>query len=337
MPRGRLLLALLCLAAGLGCIDDPVSTGDYNLLEAELELVWNAFDQTYVNFPNTDVDWDQAYSQAKSDLDTVASVVGLAEVLWDMTAKLEDPSVYMEYGPELDGHPYEIEVEPNMDSSLAYEYYDELGVEWVEGQSWGHCLVADSIPLFVFPEWSGFSWGNFDDVLEPLMGCDGMILDIRVNTEPEGNLAMTGLIAKRFTDILRPGYFRMWRNGPGREDFAEPSPYYLHPREGYTGPVLLLVGQQSAGYSERFASMMDVLPHVTLAGDTTRGFTDCSTVYYTGSGEVSVPDTAILRSDTTRIQNVGIPPDIYVHADSEDFATGVDPVLEYALDWAESR
>ncbi|MFO7950318.1 MAG: S41 family peptidase [Candidatus Fermentibacteraceae bacterium] len=337
----RIIAGLAAISAVLvcGCLDDPVEYGDYNVLIAELSLAWNTFDQHYVGFVEADVDWDQSWETACGRMDTVVSYRGLGRVIWQMEEPLQDPGVHLsQYNTGWSGTPYMVDPTFNIDTTLHDQYLDSLGYQQVES-SWGYCLVADStVPMFVITGWTGFSFAVFDEVFNPMLEyAEGMIVDARraPGSSYSMYISMPQLVANRFADELRDGYYRQYRNGPARDDLCEPIPYRLHPRGGFTGPTLVLMGQQNSSLTERFLSMMGSLPHVTLAGDTTYGRADASTQFDLGGGRIGVPDTSILAWNGQRIQRYGIPPEVSVPADSEDFAAGVDPVLEHALEWAE--
>jgi len=337
--RTAAALAAMAAALACGCIDDPVEYGDYNIFIAELSLAWNTFDQHYVGFAEADVDWDQSWETAYARMDTVVSYRGLGRVIWKMEEPLQDPGVRVsKYNTGWSSTPYMVYPSFNIDTTLHDQYLDSLGYQQMQ-TAWGYCIVADStVPMFVITGWNGFSFADFDEVFNPALEyAEGMIIDARRAPGSSYSMytSMPQLVANRFADELRDAYYRQYRNGPARDDLCDPIPYRLHPRGGFTGPTLVLMGQQNSSLTERFLSMMGCLPHVTLAGDTTYGLADASTQFDLGGGRIGVPDTAILAWNGQRIQRHGIAPDMSVPADSEDFAAGVDPVLEYALDWAE--
>jgi len=111
-------------------------------------------------------------------------------------------------------------------------------------------------------------------------------------------------------------------------------PHELHPRVWHFGnPVVVLAGNENGGASEVFVCDMAELPQVTIMGDTTLGAMDWPAGYWElpDNWFVTVPARTVLRPDTTFIEGAGIAPDIYVEATEEDFAAGVDPVLETAF------
>jgi hypothetical protein len=342
-PEGRAgaaaLLAALAVGLSAGCIDDPVEYGTYNVLIAELSLAWNTVDRHYVGFGQAGADWDQSWETAKAKMDTVVSTRGLGRVLEQMLGELDDPGVSAGgYRSGASGRGGRLSTAPNVDSTVLAAYLDSLGFQQIQA-GWGYCMVADStVPLFVITGWSGFSWGIFDQHFDSLKTAPGMVIDIRMAPSSEYSFlaSMPKLIANRFADEVRAGYFRQYRTGSDREELCEPLPCIIHPRGGFTGPTLILAGPQNARLSERFVSMMGSLPHVTLAGDTTAGNADPASIYLLETGHIAFPDTAILAWDSLRIHRNGLAADVVVPAGPEDFAQGVDPVLEYALDWAES-
>jgi len=161
-----------------------------------------------------------------------------------------------------------------------------------------------------------------------------VVIDLRMNGG--GSLETSKSIAARFSDQWLLAYFLVYRAGPASYELGEPVPEYLYPAQVHGGPVIALIGESCASAAEFFALCCQEVPTISLAGDTTLGEVNGPAFYNLGFGCMyTVPVMTALAADTTTwIQGVGVPPDIYVEATEADFAAGVDPVMEYALEWA---
>ncbi len=83
---------------------------------------------------------------------------------------------------------------------------------------------------------------------------------------------------------------------------------------------------------------MNCLDNVTVIGDTTFGGGAFNyTLELEGGWELRAPGWSLRTMDKEPVEWFGIPPDIYVEATEEDFAQGIDPVLEYAIDLVNSH
>nr|WP_238934786.1 S41 family peptidase [Maricaulis parjimensis] len=134
-----------------------------------------------------------------------------------------------------------------------------------------------------------FTMGGFDDTLEPgtpdwaagelaalhtmldealteFAGLDGVILDLSNNRG--GYDAVTRAIASHFTTEAFDGY-SVRTDWDGNPDIT----YRIEPAEGvrYSGPVTVLTSDVTVSAGEITTLMLRQLPHVTQAGQTTRG------------------------------------------------------------------
>lgn len=327
------------LALGLSCLDDPVELGDHDDFEAQLELVWQQYDELFPGFIYLDsVDWDEVYDEYSAAVDTVTCQASFMNLMGEMLSVLEDCSVYLSFGGSL-LFPFVQEVEPNYDWDVLWSnYLEPAGFEWLQEDWWG-CCVIDSIPYILITEWTELLYGGYlDDVIQANPNAPAMIIDVRLSSG--GSADRIGQVAMRFNDVVRVGYFTVERDGPAHADLADPVPRFIYVlQDGFDGPVAVLCGENCGGAAELFVCMASELPHSTLMGDTTMGQSTSSLFYPLPGGHgYSVPVETALRADTvTWVQGAGVAPDAFVEATSEDFAAGVDPVFEYALDWARSR
>jgi carboxyl-terminal processing protease len=319
-----------------GCIDSPATSSDPDLYVNEFELIWGLFDSEYIGFAVKGIDWDAVYTQYLPQAEQVSSREGMTALTTDMLGSLVDCYVWL-LDPQYEKiGTYTPDIHMNFDMDVLMDYLEPWGFEWKQEDMWGFCFAgSDSIPYFVFCTWDDdFNISLFDNVLEPLLDRPGLIIDIRMN--PGGSELPVNKVVRRYVDQLRTGHLTQQRLNSETHDLTDPVPVQLHPRSWYFGNhVLLLTGEYNTGASEQFICDMAVLPQVTLVGDTTLGASDWPEVYWPLPEEWSVtcPARTVLRPDTTYIEGVGIPPEIYVEATEDDFQSGIDPILEYAVNW----
>ncbi|MCK5035119.1 MAG: hypothetical protein KAS73_04430, partial [Candidatus Sabulitectum sp.] len=104
----------------------------------------------------------------------------------------------------------------------------------------------------------------------------------------------------------------------------------------YTGTVFLLVGENCNDKSENMTANFMNFPNVVLVGDTTRGSVSyVSLKSITENWKCAVVKETILTNGKHWIEGAGIPPDVFVEVTEADFAAGVDPVLDLAIEMLE--
>ncbi|MDM7971443.1 MAG: S41 family peptidase [candidate division Zixibacteria bacterium] len=330
----RTIAFLTLLVLQTGCIDSPATTGAPGQYASEFQLIWDLFDTEYVGFEVKGVDWDAVYGQYSPLADTVMTREGMTDLTLSMLSSLEDYHVRLVDPSFAQILTYDPVIVPNHDPGVLMDYLEPCGFQWMQEGIWGYCLAGpDSIPCFVIASWdSDFNISLFDDLLQPALDRPGLIIDIRMN--PGGSEAPVDNVVRRFVDQLRIGYLWQERSGGGTHELTPPMPHELHPRVWRFGnPVVVLAGNENGGASEVFVCDMAELPQVTIMGDTTLGAIDWPAGYWElpDNWYVTCPSRTVLRPDTTFIEGAGIPPDFFVETTEEDFAAGVDPVLEAAF------
>lgn len=321
---------LALLLVPLSCLFDPVDLGSTDDLTNEFDLVWNTVDDHYVCFRSTDIDWGDIYLEYRAMADAAVSQDELLDILFEMLSELQDPGI------TLDGQPScTVDVEPNYDVEVLWTYLDPQGFTWVgPSASWGWCMFGNTLYIMI-EEWNVLNV-DLDEVIEGHPGTVAIIFDVRMNSGDTWGAAL-GEVCRTFNPETRIGYFTVRREGPSHVDFSE-----LHPRmvsqstDCFTGPVAVLIGENNMRVSEQFACMVSEIPTVTTIGDTTMRRPDHVGIFnLPADSHFTLPDSTMIRADsTTWVHETGVPPDIFVDATPGDFAAGVDPVLEYALEWA---
>ena len=336
--RGFSILLVITVSTLLAsCIFEPAEIDDYSYYQSEFLFLWQAYDLESTCFIFHPTDWDSVYEYYYALVDTVTQPTGLYDILVEMLEPFEDASIVV-WAFALDTmYTYEPQPEPNYNTDVLWDgYLEPAGFEWFQEDIWGGCML-DSIPYVLIAEWAYSLYPAYlDSVIEANAYAPAFIIDQRMN--PGGSDQRIRLVANRFNDQNRLAYHEVWRAGPEHDDLqSEPFSFYAH-GVTFTGPVVVLIGEENAGVSERFTTMMGELPWVTLMGDTTQGQVSEYTVYqFPGMWLFTYPLRTFLRADSsTWIQGSGIPPDIYVDYTDPEIPLNYDPVIEAALEYAQS-
>ena len=113
--------------------------------------------------------------------------------------------------------------------------------------------------------------GNIDEVINRLMLCRGLIIDIRGNGG--GTLTNAERLAARFTnEPVLVGYIQH-KTGPGHNDFSSMEEQWIEPsaRLRWQKPVCVLTNRSVYSAANEFVKYMSRFPQVTIVGDRTGG------------------------------------------------------------------
>ena len=130
-----------------------------------------------------------------------------------------------------------------------------------------------------------------------------------------------------------PEFHVPMREGPQVSGW-EIDQYALMPAsEPFGGPIAWLVGNKTVSAAENFSQMMVDQPNVTVVGQqsaSTNG--NITLMWLPGQFYAYFTGMKIRNPDGSDFHGVGIVPDVVVQPTPEDFAAGIDPELEAALD-----
>jgi hypothetical protein len=323
---------LLIGFAGCKKNDGIVNTvsGEYT---EDFETLWNHFDKEYCYFPFKNIDWQNLYNQYRPAVDTVSSMESFVSICVSMLSPLRDGHIYF-LSPEGKYIPTHINIYPkNYDAGVyqaLYQNYNGIMINNSTGFA-----VIDSILCIGINSWANgqFNTADFDNILETNKAMLGIIIDVRANGGGNQGLALD--VAGRFTSQQIAGSYYQTRNGPAHTDLTSLSTIWVRPRSWiWTKPVAVLTGRKCFSSNEGFISAMENIPGIITVGDTTGGGSGNPKFYSFSNGwQYTVPQWIEYTAKHKIIEWNGIAPDIYVKADSSDFASGADPVFNYALDW----
>jgi C-terminal processing protease CtpA/Prc len=172
-----------------------------------------------------------------------------------------------------------------------------------------------------------------DDILSQWKNMKGIIIDVRQNNGGEGFDAEA--VASRFADQSRVySYYRM-KNGPGKDNFSSWKSISIEPKGPYQflKPVVVLTSRATCSAAEFFVIAMQVLPHVTIIGDTTGGGFGNPVLRELPNGWTYQLSTMIgADAQGHIIEGVGVFPDVPVITTAADSVNGIDRMLEKGID-----
>ncbi|MBD3277934.1 MAG: hypothetical protein GF388_06525 [Candidatus Aegiribacteria sp.] len=234
--------------------------------------MWNTFDEYYIGFIFSNVDWDAVYDEYLPLVENVESQQELIDIFTEILAMFEDGHLWIYLPSGEKTFPWMPDYTPNYDMPLLWSLIEELSEDgfhsWDSDSTWGHAMI-DSIPYIMIRQMaSDLEMGPLSTFVLNHQDAQAMIIDVRMNG---GGVSPTlESIARYFCSEETLICQTVVRNGPGREDLTQPEPVYIYPLTlRYEGPVILLIGEYSASATEWFAAAVDQLPHFALAGDTT--------------------------------------------------------------------
>lgn len=297
--------------------------------------MWARYDRIYAEFDYKGVNWDSLRTvyrpsavSASSEADLAAAVGSMLGSLRDVHAWLTDPS----------GHvvaTYEPTAFVNWRQDVWLQYLPRLA--WRQVRTNLGFGTIGAVPYVAVGQWnpSQISIGAIDSIVDLFRTAPGFIIDVRMNGGGDNSLAYA--MAERFYDADRTAGYVQYRNGPRHSDLTPLTATTLSPRGPwqFSKPVLVLSGRGCFSSTEDFLSAMQVLPNVTIAGDTSGGGSGNPETDALGGGwTYTIPRWLAYTAGKQIVEWRGIAPAVHVGATAIDLAAGHDAVLDYAIGWA---
>jgi len=316
---------------------DPANTPDSNF-----EIFWKDFDMYYSQFEIRNFNWDSVYTLIKPQTPYITDKQ-LFILLSDVVVTLNDMHVTLNspYGSANWvgwGHG----AYPSSKLINACKYLDCSSFTNTDIFEYGE--VKDyNMGYIIIHTFSGAINGGtdlyddryyfIDNILEEFKNKDAIIIDVRLNT---GGNSMNGeTVASRFADKKRLANRNRSKNGPGKSDFSNWKNYYIEPKgpNQFTKPVVVLTSRLTSSAAEAYITYMQVLPNVTIVGDTTGGGTGSPVFRELPNGWAYRLSTAYAETaDNKLVDSKGIVADTTVQTSVADSIAGVDRILETALE-----
>lgn len=297
------------------------------------EALWKIIDEHYcfLDYKHEayGLDWQQVHEKYRVRINNDMSSKQLFEVLSDMLGELRDGHVNLSAAHDLGRYWSWYEDYPtNFSDTLLRRY---MGTDYQIASGLKYKILDDNIGYVRYESFdNGIGEGNLDEVIEHMLLCRGLIIDIRNNGG--GMLTNAEKLAARFCqEKTLVGYYQH-KTGPGHSDFSSREERYLEPSSNlrWNKPAVLLTNRHVYSAANEFAVYMKTLPNVILVGDHTGG----------GAGmpfNSSLPNGWGVRFSAVPMYDAqgqacefGIEPDYNVQQTDADFAKGLDTIIEFA-------
>ena len=324
------LMGLMALIGLMGCVNEEEFD---NSPQGNLDALWKIIDERYcfLDYKQQEygLDWQQVHQKYRQQVTGNINNEQLFEVLGNMLSELRDGHVnlsaahdFARYWQWFENHP------ANFSDSLERRY---LGTDYRIASGLRYKVLDDNIGYIRYESFSdGIGSGNLTEVLNYLLLCRGLIIDIRNNGG--GDLTNAEKFAARFTNEKTLVGYIQHKTGPGHHDFSEKEPSYIEPAAAlrWQKPVCVLTNRHVFSAANEFTLYMKAMPNVKIVGDRTGG----------GAGmpfSSSLPNGWVVRFSAVPMYDAlhqstefGIEPDYPVELQFEDVLRGEDTIIEYA-------
>ncbi len=304
-----------------------------NRPETNFDVFWKEFDRHYSFFDLKQIDWDSVYALHRPGVTATTTDRELHQILAAITLSLEDTHTGL-YSPLGNVWYTETGDSPLNDGLDLSGYLSDV----INSKALNHAMITDqNIGYIKIPSFSGSlgqsAFGEIDHVLEKFTETDGIIIDVRSNGG--GSDTNSKLIAGRFTTEKRAYRQIKWRNGPDHTDFTDWIIDHFNPGgEPYLKPVVVLTNRKCFSTTEDFVLAMNVLPQVTIIGDTTGGGSGNPIFRELPNGwGFQLSNWISSRLDGFIYESTGLPPDVPVWITEQDSIAGTDTILESGIEY----
>lgn len=324
------LMGLMALIGLMGCVNEEEFD---NSPQGNLDALWKIIDEHYcfLDYKQQEygLDWQQVHQKYRQQVTGNINNEQLFEVLGNMLSELRDGHVNLSAAHDFARYWQWFENYPaNFSDSLERRY---LGTDYRIASGLRYKVLDDNIGYIRYESFSdGIGSGNLTEVLNYLLLCRGLIIDIRNNGG--GDLTNAEKFAARFTNEKTLVGYIQHKTGPGHHDFSEKEPRYIEPAAAlrWQKPVCVLTNRHVFSAANEFTLYMKAMPNVKIVGDRTGG----------GAGmpfSSSLPNGWVVRFSAVPMYDAlhqstefGIVPDYPVELQFEDVLRGEDTIIEYA-------
>lgn len=325
-----LFLCLSMLFTMTGCIDekefDNTPTGNF-------EALWKIIDEHYCffNYKQNEygLDWNAVYGKYKVRINDGMNSEQLFEVLSDMLGELRDGHVNLSASADFARYWSWFEDYPSNYSDTLQRRY--LGTDYKIASGLKYRILDDNIGYVRYESFmDAIGDGNIDEVINYLMACRGLIIDVRDNTG--GTLTYADKLAARFTNSSTLVGYIQHKTGKGHDDFSDMVEQRLEPSSNlrWQKSVCVLTNRKVFSAANEFAKYMHAFPGVKLVGDRTGGGAGLPFTSSLPNGWAVRFSACPMYDRDRQSTEFGIEPDYKVYITDEDFRRGKDTIIEFA-------
>jgi hypothetical protein len=343
-----MLISILVLSCDQRFLHQEYGNNPVDVFES---LYWE-FDQLYALFDVKQVNWDSLYAVYRPQVNNSMTDPALYDILRSLLSNLNDNHIllYAE-GMEvfragsLDQLPAYLSTQYDTYKSDINRYFYVLRNRYLAD---GYKTMSEKIPCiygqidnsltdsssigYLHPGYGrdmdiDFIHDAFDDLSET----GGLIIDLRFSAGTNEQLARE--VAKRCTQQRRLFMTSRIRNGPAHDDFNKPTEWYIEPgKQHYSRPIVVLTNRHTMDTAEELLLAMELLPQVTVMGDTTAGaFSSVLTRDLPNGWRYTLPKSMVFASDGICYEGIGLTPDMVVRNDRGELLNQIDSPLVAAI------
>jgi hypothetical protein len=326
-------LTLLFVILLLGSCEKTIFNDQNNDPGHIFDAYWHEIDRNYSFFNYIPLNWDSVYIVYRPKVTPATSNDDLFQILASITDLLHDAhtNVYAPMG--VAGNINYFEKHPVNQITLSDAYFSSFHAG---NKIFDYGKLSNSNLGYIWIktfEGDNQNFGFIDTILNTLRDTKGLIIDVRSNRG--GFISNCSLVAGRFADSSRMFCRYRIRNGAGHDSFTSWINVYNAPSgkgTHYSKPIVMLTNRRSYSATEWFVAMADVMPNVTIVGDTTGGGSAMPLIR-------ELPNGWILRTSNTQtqlpsgrdFQFTGIYPDVPTWINVQDANKNIDAILEKAI------
>jgi len=311
-----------------------VDTDEYSdTSNGNFEALWTLIDEHYCffDYKNAEygLDWNAVHEKYKVRVNESMSNDQLFEVLAEMLSELRDGHVNLSMSANVARYwSWKEDYPTNYADTLERIY---LGTDYKIASGLSYKILDDNIGYVRYESFSdAIGEGNIDQVINAMLLCRGMIIDIRNNGG--GDLTNAAKLACRFTDEpVVVGYIRH-KTGTGHNDFSDMEEVKVEPSANlrWHKPVVLLTNRSVYSAANEFTMYMKCMPNVTVVGDKTGGGAGLPFSNQLPNGWVVRFSACPTFDKDKQSVEFGIEPDKKISLDEQDVMRGRDTIIEYA-------
>lgn len=329
------ILALIAITFAItGCekmfIEPPA-----NNPESIFEDIWTTFNEEYAPFEERHVDWNAKYNTYRPMVNSATTDEELFSILAQMLSELDDGHVTLT-APGRDVFYSNKIMNDLIDDKLfsipVVKTYLEAGYKEGEQHSYIYGKIKNENVAYIYFDYVAENFFKLNDFLNEYNNVNGYIIDMRHNQGGDFTYCFSEI--GRLTDQPYYVFRSKTKNGKGPNDYTDWYKWYIQPKDEYIDkPIVVLVDRYTISAGERAVMAFNLLPLVTLIGDTTNGAhgTMIGRELANGWFYSLVPQKTEL-SDGKSYEGIGIAPDIYRKNLLSEINAGVDKTLQTAID-----
>ena len=324
-----ILIPLLCLTACHSVEEfDDSRHGNF-------EALWSVIDQHYCFFDYKDVDWREVHDRFEPQVRESMTKRELFELCANMLDELRDGHTNLSSGFETSYYrAWWSDYPQNFDSRVVEQYY--FNYHYQQLGTWWYGILPQNVGYLRVPSFSTApGHGNIDYALLYMLGCNGLIIDVRDNGG--GNMSNAETLLRHFITTPATVAYISHKTGTGHSDFSTPYPMTIDPAPDgsmiWGKPVVVLTNRSTYSAANFFVMAMRSLAGVTHAGACTGG--GCGMPY---SSELPCGwgvrmSACIVYDSAMNLTEFGIEPTegCAVDLDPQAAIFGTDTMLDFAI------